>query len=114
MLLYTSLLMSSTTTDAFTVLPNTSVSTTTNTVAQTSSPRLVSSHQRNNNRSFPLFSTVEAAAMPATTITVQPVVVEDEVIGTRPKIVSIESAEDYLAFLQEGENDEEERLAVVK
>jgi hypothetical protein len=47
-----------------------------------------------------------------TTITVEPV--GDEVIGTRPRIVSINSAEDYLNFLQEGENDEEERLAVVK
>lgn len=95
--------------EGFSVLP------TTNNVSGGAASWVSSSDQRiSMNRSSPLFSTVMPDVPTApTTITVEPVV-EDEVIGTRPRIVSIESAEDYLNFLQEGQDEDEERLAVVK
>jgi thiol-disulfide isomerase/thioredoxin len=73
-----------------------------------------------NRNSAPLFSTVQVSTASSSSsgpsITIQPVTIpqEDEVIGTRPRIVSIESAEDFKAFLEEGHDDEEERLTVLK
>ena len=63
------------------------------------------------NRNSELFSTVQAAPT-SPSITIEPVT--EEVIGTRPRILTINSAEDFKAFLEEGQNDEEERLAVLK
>ncbi|KAL3909748.1 MAG: hypothetical protein SGILL_007963 [Bacillariaceae sp.] len=59
-----------------------------------------------------LFATVQAPSAPSS-ITVEPVT-EDEIIGTRPQLVNIESAEDFKAFLEEGQDDPEERIAVLK
>ena len=70
---------------------------------------------RNRGVGSELFvSTVQAPT--TTTSVIEPITVEPvtEVIGTRPRIQEINSAEEMKVFLQEGQEDEEERLAIIK
>ncbi|KAG7336494.1 thioredoxin [Nitzschia inconspicua] len=110
MLMISSLLMALSTTEAFSMLPFKK-----NNISSSETSSWVLSTKQSRNRSFDLFATAlpDAPSSSPPSITIHPVT-DDQVIGTRPKIVSIESAEDYLNFLKEGENDPEERLAVVK
>jgi hypothetical protein len=94
-----------------------SIMTTTSTVEGFRTALVTNRHPRiqlkQQQRTTRLYQSVATASIKPSTTTPTQITVEDDVLGTRPRIVSIESAEDYKAFLG-GDHDDDERLCIVK
>mmetsp|Transcript_28057 Transcript_28057/g.46441 ORF Transcript_28057/g.46441 Transcript_28057/m.46441 type:complete len:277 (+) Transcript_28057:201-1031(+) len=105
-----------TATEAFSVVPKNNSQNNINSLSKGSFSSPVSSRHQVQLQSTVLSTTpsTTSSSTTTTTTTKRKVSDQDQVIGTRPRIVSIESAEDYKAFLEGDGDDEEERLCIVK
>jgi hypothetical protein len=94
--------------EAFTVLPNQS-----NPIATIRNRILLQAATAESASSSSSLLSSNASQKNQQNIKVQIAIEEDEVIGTRPRIVEINSAEDFKAFI-ESEDPKDDRLAIVK